>query len=711
MTVRNIKKNLAGAEDLLHGIGVETQARGGSLYDMHKLDTYVPTYDVEEMKRSSLTFMRLYGTDTAYTDYRRNPTGTVGIPSDLGGVWEPIRSSELPVCGNFIHGAYVFSSDCVVGYNDSFMQWQGAIPKVVAAGTNPLVGGFTVVEIIQSTVPSYAGLRAYTGTATHISLLGRENLFDGASGFFVLDATDSSTADDDATVLVGVGGKRWKRQFSGDADVRWWGAKDFTNSDVAFQNAADYSNNTGKRIWVEGDFNIESAIVCGDPSKQHTVQFVGPGFNSQSGPSYKAILRFSGTDGFRVLKRTVLHLTNLYLDGDRGVTPPAEYKDYLLSLTKSAIRSNEDTMDVNCITFITGCFFTKWKYGLDFSRGSWSSNYVQNTFQQCYQAGIHFRPHNSVHHRNTVFNCIRGFLLIEQSSGQFTENELNAGKYTEYQIKITRPQCGVYNSNYMEQQGGVPVVDAGVNWGLGFIPIIVELDRFMISEPVIDNNLINSPSTQVGILYVQAPGQENYHYGPSAKQPENNTFTSGITYPIAIAAIGTGDIQFSRFVLGKSPKTVALQLNGATGKAMAVGPGASAKMVKTWVRADIATAAAANAPACGAADVVYDTTNSVGTNGIYHRVNARTKPWIEITVTATTDATPAKIRLTVAKWGGVAEESFYGALLANETKTFTFVYYTDENSSNEDYSVRFHNSITAHPTSMKITVRSSYYVV
>lgn len=141
MTVRNIKKNLAGAEDLLHGIGVESQVRGGAVYDMHKLDTYVPTYDVTEMQRSSLTFMRLYGIDTAYTDYRRNPTGTVGIPSDLGGVWEPIRSSELPVCGSFIYGAYVFSSDCIVGYNDSFMQWQGDTPKEVAAGATPATTG------------------------------------------------------------------------------------------------------------------------------------------------------------------------------------------------------------------------------------------------------------------------------------------------------------------------------------------------------------------------------------------------------------------------------------------------------------------------------------------------------------------------------------------------------------------------------------------
>lgn len=557
---------------------------------------------------------------------------------------------------------------------------------------------------------NYADLRSYAGTATKVDVYGREHIFDQCFGKFVRSANDTSSTDDDATNLIDALGRRWKRQFNDDADVRWWGAKDFTNSDVAFQNAADYSNKTGKRIWVEGEFHLDSSILCGSVSNQRTVHFIGPNFSSQNGEAYGAKLRFSNADGFRVVKKTLFHITNILLDGDRGVQPPANYKDYLLSLSKSAIRSNEDTMDANCITFITGCFFTKWKYGLDFSRGSWSSNYIQNTFSCCYQAGIHFRPHSAIHHRNTVFGCIRGFHLIEQSSGQFTENELNAGKYTEYQLKLTRPQCGVHNSNYMEHQEGVPTVDAGANWGLGFIPIIVELDRYMISEPVIDNNLINAPSTNVGILYVQAPGQEIHHYEATAKQPENNTFVS-VTNPIAIAAIGTGDIQFSRFVLGKSPKTVALQLNGATGKAKAVGPGASAKMVKTWVREDIATASASNSPVCGAADIAYDTTNSVGPNGLYHRAYTGTKPRLEITVTASTDVTKANIMLTVSKWNGASEENFKGSLLANETKTFNFVYYPYENANIEDFSVRFHSSVTAHPTTMKVTVRSTYYAV
>ena len=139
MTVRNIKKNLAGAEDLLHGIGVESQSRGGSIYEMHKLDTYVPTYDLAEMQKSALTFMRLYGDDTHYTDYRRNPAGTVGIPSDLGGVWEPIKTSELQVVGNSLYGAYVYDVDQVMYHNNIGYSWSGTFPKIVTAGLDPAI--------------------------------------------------------------------------------------------------------------------------------------------------------------------------------------------------------------------------------------------------------------------------------------------------------------------------------------------------------------------------------------------------------------------------------------------------------------------------------------------------------------------------------------------------------------------------------------------
>ena len=140
-TQRVVRKQLAGAEDLLQGVGIVTQTRGSGSYTIHKLDIPIPTYDIAEMQASSAEFMRLYGTDTAYTDYRRNPEGTIGIPSNLGGVWEPIRFSEYLVCGSFVTGAYVFSSDCIVALDQQSYNWQGSVPKVVAAGTTPATAG------------------------------------------------------------------------------------------------------------------------------------------------------------------------------------------------------------------------------------------------------------------------------------------------------------------------------------------------------------------------------------------------------------------------------------------------------------------------------------------------------------------------------------------------------------------------------------------
>lgn len=140
-TQRVVRKQLAGAEDLLQGVGTVTQTRGTGTYPIHKLDIPIPTYDIAEMQASSAEFMRLYGSDTVYTDYRRNPEGTIGIPSNLGGVWEPMRSSELLVCGNFATGAYVFSSDCIVALDQQLYNWSGAFPKVVTAGATPATSG------------------------------------------------------------------------------------------------------------------------------------------------------------------------------------------------------------------------------------------------------------------------------------------------------------------------------------------------------------------------------------------------------------------------------------------------------------------------------------------------------------------------------------------------------------------------------------------
>jgi len=578
----------------------------------------------------------------------------------------------------------------------------------VAAGIDPASGGFVDQSgNITVDVGTYATLRSYTGPASKIRCLGRSNLFDRASGFFVLDATDSSTADDDATILVGVGGRRWKRQFNGDADVRWWGAADGIECASAFQKAADYSIATGKRIWVDGDFHLDSSVVIGSPSTSAVATFVGPSSSTQ-GDQFGAKLRFSGCDGFRNSTRNILRLSNILLDGDRGVSPPSSYAAYLLSLTKSAVRSHENTGNANCITFIENCRFIKWKRGLDFALGSWSSAYIGNSFAYCYQAGIHFRPNNTIHHKNTLGFCTRGFELIEQNGGEFTLNELNTGATTEWLIKMNKPVAVDCSNNYVEfWAGGLPAVGGSVNYGLGFIPVIVELERFVTSVPRVNGNKIDVPGAYCGILYVQAPGQENNNYTAVCPQPVGNSIVA--TNKIVVATTGTGFLAMSEFVAAGGIKTA--KINGSTALCMCIGRGALTKMKKSWAtRSDITAAVAASSPVAGTPDVVFDTTGGalLTADGAYSPATSIRKSKITISVYAETDATPTNTRITVSK-DNSDQKHYFINVPANSKSNFDFVFTQDPTSITADVSVKFSGG-TAHPTVMSVEVLREVFI-
>lgn len=88
----------------------------------------------------------------------------------------------------------------------------------------------------------YSSIRAYDGSLTQIKCLGRANIFDKANGLFALDAADTTSADDDGTILIDSLGRRWKRIITGDVYPEWWGAKpdNSTGCGAAFQKAIDY---------------------------------------------------------------------------------------------------------------------------------------------------------------------------------------------------------------------------------------------------------------------------------------------------------------------------------------------------------------------------------------------------------------------------------------------------------------------------------------
>ena len=88
-------------------------------------------------------FFRLYGSDVSYTDYRRNPTCTVGIPAGAGGVWEPLTNNDKIIGGNTIDGAYLVDETYLVWHATSGLNyaWSGSFPYIVAPGTNPTAVG------------------------------------------------------------------------------------------------------------------------------------------------------------------------------------------------------------------------------------------------------------------------------------------------------------------------------------------------------------------------------------------------------------------------------------------------------------------------------------------------------------------------------------------------------------------------------------------
>lgn len=127
-------------------------------------------------------------------------------------------------------------------------QVTGLLPKSELADADGfgLVGGAT-----------YAGIRSYTGAATRIQCIGRNNIFDGAYGVFACDTNDTTSADDDGTILVDANNRRWKRVITDEVYPEWWGAVADNNSDCspAFQAAIDFCSGKN-RTSVKTGFNL-----------------------------------------------------------------------------------------------------------------------------------------------------------------------------------------------------------------------------------------------------------------------------------------------------------------------------------------------------------------------------------------------------------------------------------------------------------------------
>lgn len=108
-------------------------------------------------------------------------------------------------------------------------------------------------------VPTIAALRlAVSGRQPSISVQAYSTLGDGAGGIFDYDSGDTTTADNDGTIIV-AGTRRYKRRFSGPIDARWFGVKlttavELYDSQPALMNALA----TGQEVFLydSGDYDL-----------------------------------------------------------------------------------------------------------------------------------------------------------------------------------------------------------------------------------------------------------------------------------------------------------------------------------------------------------------------------------------------------------------------------------------------------------------------
>lgn len=135
---------------------------------------------------------------------------------------------------------------------------------------------------------NYSDIRNHSGNADKFLCYGKENIFDGGYGVFLLDKGDKTSLDDGGTILVSASGGRYKRLSDGVAMLEWWeGANiDDTNSDCLsawnkFANSDVYS----KLKLKTGTYRFSGSLstVAG---KQKDIE--GQGF-------WKTILQIAGT--------------------------------------------------------------------------------------------------------------------------------------------------------------------------------------------------------------------------------------------------------------------------------------------------------------------------------------------------------------------------------------------------------------------------------
>ena len=255
--------------------------------------------------------------------------------------------------------------------------------------------GGTIKDALDKSKPiaDYVALRAYTGNATQVRITNN-----GLSGFFYYDSTDTTSLDNGGTIIVSSNGKRWKRDFNGEINVKWFGAKGngvdddtlsiqaavnyfpLNTASVGVLSPKDFSNG-GRLFFPKGRYKVSSTIslkrgifLCGE--SRESTQILS--FTPQSVLKYIDIGRYI-QDEIKICDISIWQDGSVLSNSGAGI-------EIFFDTTQQAIASVAVLIE-NVI--VEGTF-----RGFLLGAGCWST--IKNcNFTKCVAYGVHIKHSDS----------------------------------------------------------------------------------------------------------------------------------------------------------------------------------------------------------------------------------------------------------------------------------------------------------------------------
>ncbi|QXI40444.1 phage tail fiber domain-containing protein [Pseudomonas xantholysinigenes] len=197
-------------------------------------------------------------------------------------------------------------------------KWVGDYLDQVSGNVNTTVGitynGDSLYNYlmlgVSRTVNSIASLRALQRIRNQRAfVLGYYSALDGGGGTYYADLSDTSSADNGGTIIVGADGTRWKLKVEGSIDVKQFGARPDdetgagTDSYAAIQAAINWAvQSKTTRVTAVGKFRTSNTIVMNTGVFMQTLVLDGCGQNSRircTGAD-KDVIQFSTTQFMRM---------------------------------------------------------------------------------------------------------------------------------------------------------------------------------------------------------------------------------------------------------------------------------------------------------------------------------------------------------------------------------------------------------------------------